>query len=354
MNKIKVLMVGSETTVKGGMTTVVNSFLNHNFLECEITYIPTHYNCGVKKNIIKFFLNIRALSKAIKENDIIHMHMSERGSCIRKYIIFKLAKKKNKKIIIHTHGAEFKEYFEESPKYIKNRIINMLSNVDLVLTLGRNWNYYIGGLDKRIKSIILRNSVKVGDGVVSLKEDSFNILFLAVLEKRKGIYDFIEVAERILSIYKGKKKIKFLIAGDGQEYKKVKELVNKSGKSELFEFFGWINGKEKDKIMKMSHLFVLPSYNEGLPMSILEAMSYGLPIVSTNVGSIDEAVLNNINGFLVNPGDKEMLENRISEILENEELWRRFSSNSYKIIEENFNLTKYFKDIEKIYVDIIG
>ena len=352
MNKIKVLMVGSETNVKGGMTTVVNSFLNHTFSECEIRYIPTHYNCGIKKNIIKFFLNITSLTKAIKENDIIHMHMSERGSCVRKYIVFKIAKKNNKKVLLHTHGAEFKEYYSKLSDNRKKRIIELLTGCDKVLTLGESWNKYFKSLNRNIKCSILKNSVEIPPGKVSMDDKTFNILFLAIIDKRKGIYDLIEAANKVLKTYDGNKKINFIIAGIGKEEEQIKGIVKKYNLDNNFEFLGWINSEEKSEVLKKSHLFVLPSYNEGLPVSILEAISYGVPVISTNVGSINEAVLNDFNGYLIEAGDIEALKCRIKDIIENRELWIRFSSNSKELCKQEFNSEEYFKKIEKLYSDL--
>lgn len=353
MNKIKVLMVGSETTVKGGMTTVVNSFLNHNFLKYEIEYIPTHYNCGTIKNILNFFGNIINLSKAIKENEIIHMHMSERGSCIRKYIVFKIAKKNNKKVIIHTHGAEFKEYYSNLSYNMKKRIIELLTGCDEVITLGENWNEYFKSLSSDIRCRILKNSVEIPVDKVSMDDKEFNILFLAIIDKRKGIYDLVEVANKILKAYDGDKKINFIIAGTGKEEEEIKKLVKQYKLNDNFNFLGWINGEKKKEVLKNTHLFLLPSYNEGLPVSILEAISYGIPVISTNVGSINEAVLNNFNGYLIEPGDIEGLKCRINSIIENPELWIKFSNNSKQLCKQEFNSEEYFRNMEKIYDELI-
>ena len=352
MNKIKVLMVGSETTVKGGMTTVVNSFLNHKFTDCEITYIPTHFNCGVIKNISKFFLNYLNLKKAIKENEIIHMHMSERGSCIRKYIIFKIAKKSNKKVILHTHGAEFKEYYSNLSDGMKKRVRELLLGCDKVLTLGKNWNEYFVNLDRNIECAILNNSVEIPVDKASIKDTEFNILFLAIIDKRKGIYDLIEAASKLLKTYEGNKKINFIIAGVGKEEVMIKKLVKQYGLEKNFKFLGWINSEQKKEILKNSQLFVLPSYNEGLPVAILEAISYGIPVVSTNVGSINEAVINDFNGYLIKPGDIDDLTLKIKNIIEHPKKWNIFSNNSRLLCEQEFNSKKYFKNIERLYFEI--
>lgn len=350
---IKVLMLGSDTKIKGGMTTVVNFYLDNKFEGTKIKYLPTHYCENTITNIFLFFSNIFKVNKMIKTNDIIHMHMSERGSCIRKYIIFKLAKNKNKPVVIHMHGAEFKEYYNSLNNYRKSKILELLRGSEYVLTLGKNWNDYIKSIDDNINSIILRNSVKIPKEIVKLKSDEFNILFLAVLEKRKGIYDFVEIAKKLLIEYKGKKQIKFIVAGSGKEEDAIKKLTKEYNIDSKFEFVGWIDKDEKEKLFKKSHLYILPSYNEGLPMSILEAMSYGIPIISTNVGSIDEAVKNDENGYITKPGDILQMFNKSFNIINDEKLWIKLSNNSKQICYKNFNIDNYYKINEKIYKSII-
>src|SRR5699024_3678529 len=134
---------------------------------------------------------------------------------------------------------------------------------------------------------------------VPVKKD-FTILFLAVLNKSKGILDLIHAAEKVMDakIPLGGRLI-FEIAGDGEMLQEAESLVKQKDLEEHFRFHGWVDGKEKYKLLRNADLFVLPSYFEGLPMSILEAVSCGLPVIATDVGSIDEAVIEGDNGFLI-------------------------------------------------------
>ena len=96
-------------------------------------------------------------------------------------------------------------------------------------------------------------------------------------------------------------------------------------------------------------MLVLPSYNEGLPIAILEAISYGMPVVSTNVGDIASAVENDKNGYLIEPGDVESLANSLKKIFENKEKYMEMSNESRMIAECRFSDEKYFYDVKSIY-----
>lgn len=84
-------------------------------------------------------------------------------------------------------------------------------------------------------------------------------------------------------------------------------------------------------------------------MSILEGMSYGLPIVTTNVGDICDAVKNNFNGYVIEPGDIKGLCDGIKCLIINKYLWNRFSANSKKIILDNYDEKNYFFKVEELY-----
>ena len=106
------------------------------------------------------------------------------------------------------------------------------------------------------------------------------------------------------------------IGGNG-EIQRLKELINKHNIEDIVEFLGWISSMEKAIILNSTDVYILPSYNEGLPISILESMSYGKAIISTNVGGIPEIVRNKENGLLINPGELKQMEQAIDFFLEN-------------------------------------
>lgn len=352
----RVLMVGSSVNVKGGMTTVVEAFLSHNFgNDIVLKYIPTHIeNVGKVQKTLYFLINlIRILIHLVfGKVNIIHMHMSERGSFSRKYIIFRLAKLFNIPVITHTHGAEFKEFYEKSNSKLKLKINHLLKDSNVVITLGEIWNQIIKEIEPKSNTIILRNSVPIPATKNVINNEIIKVLFLAVLIKRKGILDLIEASEKIIKELEEKnKQIEFVIAGDGDLREEAKSLVNNLGLNSYFKFVGWVNNEQKHKLLQETDLFLLPSYNEGLPLSILEAISYGIPVISTNVGSINEAVKNGENGFLINPGDKDKLAKYTTKLLTGSD-FHKMGTKSRELAEDVFNIDSYFKSVKNLYLTL--
>ncbi|WP_423479102.1 glycosyltransferase family 4 protein [Priestia megaterium] len=340
------------------MSTVVNQILESS-LEKQIVYIPTHYN-GNK--VVKSFLFLMSISKIVfwmfhKELNIVHIHMSEKGSFFRKYIVFKISKCFSKKIILHTHGADFEDFYLNSSSTVKNKIRKLLRGVDIVIALGEKWKEKIFSIEKDSNVLVLRNAISIpsAENLSNYNSSQFNILFLGVLIKRKGVYELLEGFKQFVNDLSEneKKNVSLVMAGSGEEEAFLKQLIGEYNLEGNVKLTGWINTQEKERLLSQSQLFILPSYNEGLPMAILEAMSYGLPIVSTDVGSVDEAVHHHQNGYLIEKKDIVAIYDSLNQIYRSNSLWNTFSDNSRYLAEKEFDLNNYYKNLRQIYLSVL-
>ena len=127
--------------------------------------------------------------------------------------------------------------------------------------------------------------------------------FLGTIDDNKGIFDVIDIMGKNQNYFRGK--IQFYIGGLGQEQRLTQQIAT-YGISDFVRYLGFVNGNDKAELLSNTDIYIQPSYVESFGISILEAMSYGASIISTNVGGIPEVVDNN-NGFLVTPGDCEAL-----------------------------------------------
>lgn len=353
--RIKVLIIGSDSSVKGGITSVIDRFLNYNWDGIEVELLPTYIEGNSIKKILFFFKSIiKYLYKLIKNDfNIAHIHMSYKGSFFRKFVIVKIGNLFKKKLILHLHGSEFKVFYENSSKLVKKLIKNILENCDSVIVLGENWKEATKQISPQCNISIFNNAVNVPNYTVEWSESEITILFLGVIIKRKGVYDLIE-SIRLLDkagVIK-ERNIKFIIGGSGAEEENVKNKINEYNLGYCTKMKGWVNGELKEKLLKKAQLFILPSYNEGLPMAILEAMSYGIPVISTDVGSIAEAVVDNETGLLIRPGEIEKMVECITNILSDKVEWQNKSNACKRIIYNKFNEEKYFNNINYMYREL--
>lgn len=273
--------------------------------------------------------------------------MSYKGSFYRKYYVTKLCKRYNKRVIVHLHGSEFKDFYYSGNKKRKKQIQELFSIADASIVLGEDWKNFILEIAPKAIVIVINNAVFLP--VFEDKEVSKirTFLFLGALIRRKGVVDLLEAVNKMKN--KGVSDFRLLIAGSGADEQRLKEYAQTNGLQDCVEFLGWITKEQKPELLKKSDVLVLPSYNEGLPIAILEAMSYSLPIISTDVGSIAEAVKENENGFLIKPGDVNALTHAMVQLTNNLDLWKNESNTSRKICEEKFSEDVFFQAVEKVY-----
>ena len=141
---------------------------------------------------------------------------------------------------------------------------------------------------------------------------------------------------------------RFVIAGSGEEEEQLKARTKELGLTEDVRFAGWVDGEKKEELIMDSQVLLSPSYNEGLPVSILEAAAHGMPIVTTDVGDISSVVRDGENGVLIKPGQIAELADGILKVSE-EETFGNMSRRSREIAEEGFSVDLFYEKLNRLY-----
>lgn len=357
MKKIKVLMIGSDNSVKGGITSVIKQLLEFDWSNenIEMRFLPTYISSNSIKKTMFFLLayfKFLYLILTYKPN-IIHIHMSHNGSFYRKYIVHKTCKLIGKKDIIHLHSSEFKDFYEKGSGKRKKRIREMLHNSNAVFVLGESWERDIKKIQPSTNTIVLNNRIALPNVTADLDSEKINIIFLGLLVERKGVIDLLVAILNLKELgILNKYSVKFKIGGTGPEEENLKYFVKENQLTDYVDFLGWVSGDTKKQLLKESQIFVLPSYNEGLPIAILEAISYGVPIVSTKVGSINEAVYENYNGYLILPGNVTELVRGLEELIVDKDKRSLYGKQSRALAVDKFNANEYCALISSCYFNL--
>ncbi|MFI3227135.1 MAG: glycosyltransferase family 4 protein [Clostridia bacterium] len=353
MKKLKVLTVGNSPKVKGGITSVINQIMEHKWdtENVSMKFIATYLDTN---NIVKVLYFILAYIKILvvflfDKPDVAHIHMSYKGSFSRKFQIHKLCKLFKVKDIIHLHGSEFEKWFNESDTKKQEQIKTLLKECSSFIVLGQNWEKAIKNIEPKTNVVVVKNSVAIPKEKCLWNDEKFTFLFLGVLIKRKGVHDLLS-AIKSLKVQNKLNNLEFLIAGTGKEQQELQNICKEYELDNYVKFIGWIDGDKKRELLINSQVLVLPSYNEGLPIAILEAISYGLPVIATDVGDISSAVKDQVNGFLINPGDCETLAQSILKISEDKEYYQKNSNKSLEIAKNDFSDEKYFGILKDCYI----
>jgi glycosyltransferase involved in cell wall biosynthesis len=182
----------------------------------------------------------------------------------------------------------------------------------------------------------------------NIDDGDFVIVSIAELIKRKNISDAIEAFSILAAKYEN---VKLLIVGDGILMKTLKELVEKKHLSDRVIFTG--RRQDISEILSISNIFVLSSLQEGLPKSIMEAMSMKKPVIAYDIRGVRDLVVNFENGFLVPFRDIKAFADKCSYLIENPDMLLTMGENSRKRISQYFSLSVIIEEMKNLYMEIL-
>ena len=352
----KILIVGpSSTKSKGGMSTVIGEILEDNELKnkYDISAYESYID-GTKFRVLLY--SIWAIFKFIvtgqaKKYDVYHIHAASYGSTFRKRIYLKIIKKYKKKVILHIHGAEYMVFFDKLSKKKKRQVIDTLQVADMVIALSNEWKNKFDNQFGLTNCYVLENGInteKLAPAIVDTKKNQTSFVTLGRLGKRKGTYDLVDAIE---IARKKVPNIRCYLAGDG-EIDKFCNIIVERGLQNNIEVVGWADFTKKLELLSKVSTVVLPSYNEGLPMSILEGMATGKAIISTTVGAIPEVVKEE-NGILIQPGDVQALADALVKCSTNLKMLEDMSQKNINKIYEQFSMKSMHLKLMSYYKQVI-
>ena len=348
---MRVLVIGpSPTKSKGGMATVIKGISEDKYLNSEFDLsVFSSYIDGAKwvRVLYSIFAYIKFLF-SYQTYDLFHIHMASYGSTFRKakYVFF--LKKHRKKVILHIHGAAYMEFFGQLSAAKKQYVIHTLNCADMVIALSDEWKERFETAFGLCNCVVLNNGVETeafAPAIIDVDNFCNAFLFLGRFGKRKGAYDLIDAVD---IVSKKHPEVKLYMAGDG-ELEKVREIVDKKHLKDHIEVVGWVDFAGKIKLLQKVSTLVLPSYNEGLPMAILEGMAAGKAIISTTVGAIPEVVAEE-NGILIEPGDVAALVSALEKCIESHEMVADMSNHNIKRCNECYSRERTHRLIAEYYI----
>ena len=172
------------------------------------------------------------------------------------------------------------------------------------------------------------------------------VLYSGRLDARKGVEDFVSCARYVC---REKPEVKFVVAGDGPLSTNMKRWVHTANLAANFRFTGFVNQKTLLQYYREASVYVLPSFYEGMPLTLLEAMSCGTPCIATNVPGSSEVVINNVTGFLVSPGNPSQLAEATLKLLKDEQLRKEMGMKARKRVLEYYDWNITVDKLEGLY-----
>ncbi len=345
---LKVVMFGPCLSEKGGMGTVQKHIVRSVTQDIKIKHIATW--TGSTNTTIVFFKGLLLFIYKLLRNqvDIIHIHVSERGSFLRKSIIAILAFIFSKPVIMHTHGCEFHIFHDSLYSPFKHLLNKVLQSCACVIVLSESWKeVYERKCGLSPSKVLVRYNPVVTPASIPSRASSDKVVFLILgkVNERKGVFDLLNALAKLPA--KTRENVELIVAGSGEVDKAI-ALTKELNIDSLVRFTGWVNYQIRDELLAETDVFVLPSYNEGLPMALLEAMAWKIPVITTPVGGIPEVIEHGTTGLLVEPGDVKAITNSMLSLIENQSLRDKFGKASYKKA-SLLDIKNYSKDILDLY-----
>lgn len=341
---MRVLMLGPARSVNGGISSVVNNYYSAGLdKSIQLQYIETMED-GSK--VHKLIIAVKALGKFItkvSKCEVVHIHMASDVSLYRKIPFIWLTKIFGKKLVIQQHGGNIQHFFYSECGIRKQQFIRKtLQKADVFLVVASYLKDLFKDIVEEEKIEILTNAIDIPKEV-NPDYSSQKVLFLGRLCKEKGIEELLEAGKDLKQEFP---KLELYLGGVWLE-EELKKKADECG--EFVRYLGWIDAKKKDEYLRMCNIFVLPTYFEGLPMSLLEGMAYGCACVASEVGGIPQVMTDRKDGLMISAKDVQELKNALRELLQNQKLQKELGANARKKVTENFEISKSVQMLTEIY-----
>jgi len=349
-------MIGPLPPPYGGQSVLVTNLLQSRLGE-RFRYVVmnvAHESTGVARasRAVRFAFQLLMRLAFHPSIEVVHIHTSAGLAFLEKSAFVALSQLFGKRVLLHIHGGRFRSIWSDAGFFKKRMIRRLLQLNDALIVLGTGWQSFYRdevGCDCTIS--VLPNAVKVRFLQSPRVPDVVTLLYAGQLRPEKGLLELAE-AMRQLCAHPGQM-LYLKMMGKGDTPRNEYEVRKAFARVQNVEFLGTLAGDEKWRQFGSADIFVLPSHTEDMPVSILEAMGVGLPVIATEVGSIPEAIDHGVSGFLVKPHDVRGLADAIRLLAENRQLRVNMGAAGSRKAKELFSFERYVDRLEQLYVAVL-
>jgi glycosyltransferase involved in cell wall biosynthesis len=281
------------------------------------------------------FLGVLAAQRAFRRLDLVHVNLSSHGSAYRKLIVCGFARLLAVPYILHLHGSDFRSFYASRPAWMRKAITKMFEDARLTLVLGTVWQEYVASIAPRAQTELMPNATKARARCDQQTRET-RFLFLGRLGPRKGTPDLLSALHQLSS----QDGWTALLAGDG-DFEITVETVRRLGLEDRVKVVRWLDNAGVDTALATGNVLVLPSFDENLPMSVIEGMSAGLAIIATPAGATEDIVRNGQTGLIVPAGDVDGLAAKMRLLASDVELRQALGAGAKNFHDANLEISRY-------------
>ncbi len=368
-SKKGILLIGNYPPPFGGVATYIKdihlSTLGDKYdliiLNIKARHIKNKFHGLVRiiGDVAGGLFNIFSLRKKIQ---ILHIHGGSRTAFWKFVPFMKLGRWLNKDIVFHVHSVNPFMTFISHSKRAKN-IMNYLLADQHVVVLGTGMEEFLSDYMDLQNIYFIPNSVDVeewereaspitNEELVGKIEGKTILLFLSLITRRKGVHDLVKIVENVVEKHP---EAFFLFAGRPGDFSdELDAFIENCNFPDNIIYLKNVTDELKFTLVKHCHIFLLPTYGEGLPISILEAMVSKKPVITTPIAAIPEVVEDNVNGLFVEPGDQVALKEKINFLLDNPDLSKEMGENNVEKIRKVYSKELMIQRLDEMYSKILN
>ncbi|MGQ9367208.1 glycosyltransferase family 4 protein [Azospirillum sp. A39] len=347
-----VLVLGPSAEGLGGVSSVLK-VLTENWCpdRYRIRHVATHVNGGRGAKLAAALRGAREMAAGIARGEVcaVHVHFAANGSFYRKSAFILAAKAMGAPVVGHAHSGLFPGFYQSGGALRRAYVRFVLGRLDRLVVLSQEWADFYRGLYTRSEPVVIPNPAVVPPAEPRAAKPGPRLLSLGRLGPNKGTYDILQVVPGVLRHFPS---AEFWLGGDGELDEVRRRLQGKPWASRV-RLLGWVSGTDKEAALRAADVFLLPSYAEGLPMALLEAMAYGVPVVTTPVGGIPQAVEHGKTGLLIRPGDVAALQAAILDLLHRPDAAAALGEAGRRVVIERYAMQSVQARMTAVYDDIL-
>lgn len=350
INRPRVLMIGPSRKSQGGISSVVNGWFDSAMLgKADIRYL----NCSIDgSKVAKLAVGCCSLLRTLlfaRKFDLVHIHMGGGNSYNRERLFVSAAVDAGVPAVLHIHDGLFRILWEKrSDQAGRKRIRDTLEACDRVVVLSTEMEGYIrDNISAAVRTVCIPNGIVCHPPTLPKRRGT--VLFLGHFDDSKNA----DVIVRAMGLLKERGlTAKAYFCGDGDVESHL-ELVRKLGLEDTCEYLGWVGGLKKQELLNRCSIFCLPSNNEAMPVSLLEAMSNGLAAVVTPVGGMLDIVDDGVTGRFVTPGDERSLANALCDLIEHDDVCARIAESGRQKVVNTFSMDAAVNRVLSLYRGVL-
>jgi glycosyltransferase involved in cell wall biosynthesis len=364
--KPRILVSGHLPPIMGGIATYYQSLLNSSLPQLvDLGFVETSPQRRTQAQSGRFSISnlVSAIGDCgrfaiavIKHRpELTHIATADGLSFAKHGVCVMVARLFGSRVLLHPHCG-FSACYSDQPRWWQWFVRMIIRMTNGVITLSTEWNqltpivpgcpvyFLLNGIDlTAYRSIGLKRNEE------AIKPHQIKILYLGYLGKAKGSFDLVEAAKRTSTnkvpvIYD-------LVGGDWGpgEVEELKKQVNQAELQDIVSLHPPVIGVQKVDFFREADIFIYPSYSEGMPIAVIEAMACGLPIIATRVGGLPDLVIDGTNGLLVDAGRPDQLVNALEHLSSNPDLRFAMQMESFQRAFELFDIEKVVPRLVNIY-----